>query len=438
MRIAARSMLAFAALLGSTALVAQESPPHGSSGPRITAIKAGRLIADPRTDTGRPALIIVGEGRIRSVLAIDAPVPEGATLVDLSGQTVLPGLIDLHTHLTGDPGDGPLAMATITSERSVATGVKNARLTAQAGFTTVRDLGASPEAIFALRDSIRAGEVPGPRVIASGKAVSIIGGHGDISGFKPAVNKALSGGNTCTGALECAARVREFSRGGSDVIKFTATGGVLSQQSRGMEAHFTPEEMRAIVSTAHSLGLRTAAHAHGDSGIRLAAEAGVTSIDHGTFVTQETLKIMKARGTYYVPTLMATQGLYDRIGKGVYTPVVEAKAKVAAEAWGRGLAAAVRLGVPIGFGTDSGVFEHGRNAEEFHLMVEKGGMTPRAALVAATTTAAQVLGLSDEIGTIAPGKSADIVAVTGDPLTDPRVLEKMRYVMAAGHPVALD
>ncbi|MCS6987061.1 MAG: amidohydrolase family protein [Sphingomonadaceae bacterium] len=396
------------------------------------AVRSERVLADPSRGVPVPATVVVDGDRIQAVLPAGVPPPEGARVIDLGRLVLLPGLIDGHVHLTSDPGRGPLETVTIPPERQVVIGVRNALATVRAGFTTVRDLGSAPLTALALRDAIRAGDVPGPRILASGPAISIIGGHGDASGFRPEVVEALSQGNTCTGPEECARRVREAARRGVDVIKFTATGGVLSQQARGLERHFAPEEMRAIVTTAETLGLKVAAHAHGDSGIAAAVEAGATSIEHGTFASSATLQAMKARGTWFVPTLMATQGLIDRVGKSVYTLVVEAKAKAAIAAWGKALAAAYRAGVRIGFGTDAGVFEHGRNGEEFALMVEKGGMSPRAALVAATTDAARMLGLEDRIGRIAPGLSADLVAVDGDPLADPRAMTRVRFVMAAG------
>lgn len=401
------------------------------------AIRTTRLLADPRSGPPVPATILVEGERIRAILAPDAPVPAGARIVDLGDATVVPGLIDSHVHITGDPGRGPIYAVTVPPERHVAIGAKNALLTVRAGFTTVRDLGSAPLTAMALRDSIRDGELPGPRILASGPAISIIGGHGDVSGFRPEVVEALSGGNTCTGPEQCMARVREAARRGVDTIKITATGGVLSQQARGLEKHFTDAEMKAIVETAESLGLRVAAHAHGDSGIAGAAAAGAVSIEHGTFMSPETMKLMRAKGTWFVPTLMATQGLVDRVGRSIYTPVVEVKARQAIEAWGKALAAAAKAGVPIAFGTDAGVFEHGRNGEEFALMVEKGGMTPRAALVSATVGAATMLGMLDQIGTLAPGKMADIAAFAGDPLTDPRALTKPVFVMAAGRTIPM-
>jgi imidazolonepropionase-like amidohydrolase len=430
-----------ALLLAAAALpaAAQPAPVAQPAAPAaVTAIKAGRLIADPRTGTGAPALILVERGRISAVLPADAPVPAGASVVDLSDATVLPGLIDSHVHITGDPGTDFRQEAVDSDEYGVALGAKNARLTVRAGFTTVRDLGSAQLTAFALRDAIARGHVPGPRILAAGPALSIIGGHGDVNNFRPDVAEALDQGNTCTGPEECARRVREAAKRGADVIKITATGGVLSQQARGLGLHFTMPEMQAITTTATSLGLKVAAHAHGDDGIRGASNAGAASIEHGTWMSAETIKAMKANGTWYVPTLAALTGLNERVGKGIFTPAVEKKARDTLELWGKALNAAHRAGVRIAFGTDAGVIEHGRNAEEFRLMVEKGGMTQRDALVSATTGAAELLGIAAETGTIAPGKAADIIAVAGDPLTDPDALRTMRFVMAAGRTIPLD
>lgn len=417
--------IAIAVALQSTALSAE-----------TYAVQAGRLIVDASKPALGPSTVIVENGRIARI-EDGATAPAGATVVDMRGKTVMPGLIDAHVHLTSDPGTPFWREAIDPPERAAVTGVKNALLTARAGFTTVRDLGAPGLSSFALRDAIRDGIVPGPRVIASGGALSIVGGHGDVSGFRPEVNEVLDPEGTCTGADQCAERVREWAKRGSDVIKITSTGGVLSQQGRGLEGHFDPAEIRAITSTAHRLGLKVAAHAHGARGIEDAARAGVDSIDHGTFADGPAVQAMKASGSWYVPTLMAFTGVRDRLGKGVYTPVVEAKGREALAQWGKGLTAAHRAGVRIAFGTDAGVFEHGRNGEEAELMVRLGGMTPRQVLASATTGAAELLGLSNEVGTLEAGKSADLIAVDGDPLADPAAVTRVGYVMVRGKPIPM-
>lgn len=396
-------------------------------------VLAGHVITDAARPARGPSTITVTDGRITTIDdGLARTFAAGVRVIDLSTKTVLPGLIDAHVHLTGDPGGDFRDEAVETTESSVVTGAKNARITALAGFTTVRDLGSATLAGFALRDGTAKGFIPGPRILSVGSAISIIGGHGDVSGFRPEVNAALDANNTCTGAVQCAERVREASKRGADVIKITATGGVLSQQGRGLGKHFTDEEMASIVSTAHGLGLKVAAHAHSASGVEGAVRAGVDSIEHGTFADAAGLKEMKARGTWFVPTLMAFTGIRERLGKNVYTPTVEAKVRETLSHVGEALKAARALGVRVAFGTDAGVFEHGRNAEEFAQLVSYGGMTPAQALASATTDAAMLLGLENQVGRIAPGYSADMIAVDGDPLTDVRVLEKVKFVMVRG------
>lgn len=401
-------------------------------------IHAGRLITDASRPARGPSTITVTDGRITAVADGLRPAPAGATLVDLSTKTVLPGLVDAHTHLTSNPGGDYWKEAVDSPEYAVAVGVRNALTTARAGFTTVRDVGSYGEAGFALRRGTAEGLFPGPRIQTSGPAISIIGGHGDVSGFRPEVLQALATGSTCTGAEECAAKVRQASRAGADLIKITATGGVLSQQGRGLEAHFTDAEMGSIVRTAHSLGLKVAAHAHGARGIEAASRAGVDSIEHGTFGDEAALRQMKRTGSAMVPTLMAFTGIEERLGKGVYTPVVETKIRQTLTERGKALRRAKQMGVPIVFGTDSGVFEHGRNGQEFALMVRYGGLTPAEALRSATTDAAKLMNRENEIGRIQPGYSADIIAVDGDPLRDVRTLEKVDYVMVRGKAVPME
>jgi imidazolonepropionase-like amidohydrolase len=398
-------------------------------------VHAGRLITDAAKRPLGASTITIVDGRISSVSEGLTPAPAGARLVDLSTKTVLPGLIDTHVHLSGEPGEAFWREAVNTDEYATIVGVKNARLTAKAGFTTVRDLGSPSQVGYALRRGAQENLVGGPRILSSGPAISIVGGHGDVTGFRPEVLQALQGANTCTGPEQCAARVREASRLGADLIKITATGGVLSQQARGLGQHFTDAEMKSIVDTAHSLGLKVAAHAHSARGIEAAARAGVDSIEHGTFADAKAIAAMKVSGTVMVPTLMAYTGIREGLAKNAFTPQVADKVRMTLNEVGKAARAARAAGVPVVFGTDSAVYEHGRNAEEFAQLVQMTGMTPAEAISSATTAAAKLLDLEREIGQIAPGFSADLIAVTGDPLADIRVLQKVDYVMVRGREI---
>jgi imidazolonepropionase-like amidohydrolase len=395
-------------------------------------IRVGNLLTDGDAQPSGPATIIVRDGKIAEIRNGSEPVSDAnATIIDLSTKTVMPGLIDLHVHLTGDPGGDFWKETTEPTEWGVVVGAKNALITAKAGFTTVREAGSSQYSAFSLRRGTAEGIIPGPRIIAAGPALAIIGGHGDVSGFTEDVNGLLTSGYSCTGAVECAAKVRKASRAGSDIIKITATGGVLSQQGRGLDAQFTSEEMQSIADTAHSLGLKVMAHAHGARGIEAAARAGINTIEHGTFADEAALKVMKANGTAMVPTLMAFKGVSERLGKGIYTPVVEDKIRMTMGQVGKAVTMARQMGVPIAFGTDAGVFDHGRNAEELQLMVD-AGLTRREAIASATTVAAKMLDMENEIGRIAVGYSADLIAFDGNPLEDVRKLEKIDWVMVRG------
>lgn len=406
------------------------------------AIQAGRLIVDAAQAERGPSTIIVENGRITRIDS-GFTSPAGAVVVDERGRTVMPGLIDVHVHLTHDANLPWYQRITpkFSNEYAAIIGLKNALGMARAGFTTVRDLGSGSYSGLATRDAIREGAFPGPRVLVSGPALSMIGGHGDDSvGYAPDLAEAVNERGqvaVCTGVDECSRAVRKIAATGVDVIKFHATGGVLDPGAMGLEQHFSDAEMKAIIDTAHSLHLKTAAHAHGAGGILAAVRAGVDSIEHGTFVDDAGVAEMKRRGTYYSATLMAFSGVQNMLGKGIMTPNSEAKGRQALALWGNGLNRAYRAGVKIALGTDAGVFPHVQANQEVGLMVSKGGMSPRDALVAATKGGADLLNLSNETGTLDPGKSADLIAVDGDPLTDPSAVTRVDYVMVQGKPIPM-
>ena len=414
------SMLAVAAVLIAAPAAAE-----------TMIIHADAVVVDAASAARGQSTVTVTDGRIVSIQDGWVDGPAGSTMIHLAGKTLVPGLVDLHVHLTGDPGGDFWKDAVEPEEWGVVVGAKNARLTALAGFTTVREAGSAQHTAFSLRRGTEEGLVAGPRIVAAGPAIAIVGGHADANGFRPEINEVLSSGYTCTGAVECAAKVRLASQNGADVIKITATGGVLSQQGRGLEAHFTPAEMKAIADTAHSLGLKVMAHAHGARGIQQAAEAGIDSIEHGTYLDEAAAKAMKANGTVLVPTLMALEGVSEGLGKGVYTPVVEDKIRAVQPLMASLVSRARQYGVTVAFGTDAGVYQHGRNGEELGLM-KKQGMSDRDVLASATTVAAKVLGMESQIGKLAPGYSADIIAVDGNPLADVTVLEDVGFVMVRG------
>jgi imidazolonepropionase-like amidohydrolase len=321
-------------------------------------------------------------------------------------------------------------------------GLTHALEMARAGFTTVRDLGGDTSAVIAVRDAVGEGRFPGPRIKVAGAPLSIIGGHADPgTGLPPElaaiVEQSDLSPSVCTGVEECQKVVRHLAAAGVDVIKIMATGGVLDPGTRGLEQHFTDAEMKAIVDIAHASGLKVAAHAHGTRGILGATLAGVDSIEHGTFIDQAGAQAMKARGTYYVATLMAFSGIQGLLGKGVMSPASEIKTRLTLSAWGKGLNLAYRTGVKIALGTDSAVAPHSQANRELELMVTKGGMTPRDALIAATKGGPDLLGVANETGTLDPGKSADLIAVEGDPLVDPVAVQRVGYVMVEGRPIPM-
>ena len=407
------------------------------------AIQAGHLIVDAAQPARGASTVVVENGRIARI-ENGFTTPAGATVVDERSRTVMPGLIDVHVHLTHTSGQP--WYTSFTQKQSVPyktiVGLTHALEMARGGFTTVRDLGGDTSSVIAVRDAVSEGRFPGPRIKVSGDPLSIIGGHADPATALPpelaaAVNDAHLTSGVCTGAQQCQEVVRKLAAAGVDVIKIMATGGVLDPGAMGLEQHFTDEEMKAICDMAHSLHLKVAAHAHGARGIEAATRAGVDSIEHGTFLDEAGAKAMETRGTYYSATLMAFSGVQSIMGSGKLTPEMEAKAQQTFDVWGKGLNLAYRTGVKIALGTDSAVAPHDQASKELALMVTKGGMSPRDALISATKGGADLLGISNETGTLDPGRSADLIAVDGDPLSDPTAVQRVTYVMVRGKPIRL-
>lgn len=429
----------FAAMIvaAATPAFARQTPAQSAlSGDQTTTfLQVGRLLADPQTGVVQrdKTLVIRGNQVVQMRDGFVGDASQGR-IVDLREAFVLPGLIDSHVHLTGQQNpDARLENVTQSDADQAMIGARYARRTLMAGFTTVADLGASNEAIFALREAVRRGDVPGPRIIAAGSAVSIHGGHGDINGYREDVMHLLSSESICSGPEDCMRAVRTQVRAGADIIKITATGGVLSNTAAGLAQQFSDPELAAIVESAHRMGRQVTAHAHGVDGINAFLRAGGDSIEHGTYLDEQSIRLFKQHDAWLVPTLLAGD-FVARIASGpdnFFTPAQTAKAL---EAGPKMLDMARRAhegGVRIAFGTDSGVSAHGDNAQEFALLV-RAGLTPLEAVQAATVGAAQHLRIAGEAGKIAPGMPADIVAVSGDPLTDVTELERMRFVMKGG------
>ena len=399
---------------------------------QTTYIQCGRLI-DGRAATVQNEMTIVVEGNKITEVRKGYGQTGGGTIVDLRNKTVMPGLIDCHVHITSETSKNKYTEGfTLNPEDFALRSVGYAERTLMIGFTTVRDLGG--EIAISLRNAINGGYIKGPRIIAAGKSIATTGGHADPSN---GVNHELMGNpgakeGVINGPDEARKAVRQRYKEGSDVIKITATGGVLSNAKDGAGAHFTEDEIKAIIETAKDYGFKVAAHAHGAEGMKRAIRAGITSIEHGTFMDDEVIQLMKKHGTYYVPTITAGKSVADSAKiPGYYPPFVTTKALETGPKIQATFGKAYKAGVKIAFGTDAGVFMHGKNYKEFEYMVE-AGMPHMIALQSATLHAAGLLGMSDKIGTIEKGKLADIIAVDGDPLKDIKAMKEVKWVMKDG------
>lgn len=410
---------------------------------RWAIVHAGSLLDRPGKPPRGESTILIRGDRIEAVrdgfVGADAfeAAPATAEVVDLRERFVLPGLIDCHVHLTSDKAgvEGLLEGVTSSVADSAYEAAVNARKTLLAGFTTVRNVGDRDGVTLALRDAVAAGKLPGPRILDAGTSISTTSGHGDPTlGFREELHAAIdTRGNLCDGVESCRRAVRRQVSRGVDLIKIGTTGGVNSRIGVGLGQQMFEDEARTIVETAHLYGKKVAVHAHGADGIVVALEAGADSIEHGTLLDDEGVTLFKKTGAWYVPTLSTVNGYTERlrVNPDAYTPEVRAKIEWRIAVTGKSLAKAHANGVRIAFGTDAGVSLHGRNADEFELMV-KHGMTAAEAIAAATVGAAELLGLSERVGTLEPGKQADLVAVDGDPLRDVTVLKRIAFVMKGG------
>ncbi|QDV38484.1 metal-dependent hydrolase family protein [Tautonia plasticadhaerens] len=408
---------------------------EGDGGDRPLVVKAARLFDGTSDRLVEPGLVVVEGSRVVAV-GPDAEIPEDAEVIDLGDATLSPGFIDCHTHLSDqlDADFNAIIVRGLRREVPEQTlyAAQHARRTIEAGFTTVRDVGAGDYIDVGLRNGIDAGLVIGPRMLVSAGSLGARGGHGDVTGFRhDAFGDDQTGRDEgiAVGADGFRDAVRHRVKYGADVIKFHASGGVLSPGDEVDTPQLTVEEMTALIDEAHRLRKTVAAHCHGDSAAQDAIRCGVDSIEHGSFLSDETLAMMKDRGTYLVPTLMAGHSLEDRLDD--FPPEIAEKARAAIDSVDRMFRDAIRLGVPIAFGTDAGVFPHGENPGEFALMVGLG-MDPIAALRAATSSAADLIDMADQVGTLEPGKLADLVAIPGDPTEDIEATGRVVFVMKGG------
>jgi len=420
-------------VLAALPLARAADTPTAGGPPETIVLRAAHVFDSTGTAVRDGVSIVVQGDRIVSVGSAEAP--PGARVIDLGDATLLPGFIDAHTHLTSqfeqDYYRGVYNRLMRFPAEQALYGAQYARRTLEAGFTTVRNVGAEDFVDIGLRNAINAGVAEGPRMLTAAHGIGSPGGHFDEASYPPdRIHPEGPIEGICSGADSCREATRYQMKWGADVIKIAASGGVLSESDPVDVPQLTPDELTAIISEAHKWNRKVAAHCHGDTAARLAIAAGVDSIEHGSFLTEDTLKLMKAKGVYLVPTRMAVYWVSKMAD--TYPPKIAAKARAAAAAHGNMFKAALRIGVPIALGTDAGVYPHGMNGMEFGLMTELG-MSPAAALLAGTRDAAKLLGIESEVGTLQAGKAADIVAVRGNVLTDIHSTEHPVFVMHLGH-----
>lgn len=410
------------------------APAQALANAGLVVVHCGTLLDEPGKPPRRNASVFIRDGKIAEIR--DGFVRDmDATVIDASRLFVMPGMIDCHVHLTGEMSkDSRLRAVQESDADATIHAIIHAKRTLDAGFTTVRDVGSSGDAIFALRDAINAGRIDGPRILASGESITPTGGHGDSThGFRDDLfDYPLPFVGVADGPYEARKAVRHQVKRGADLIKLTATGGVLSQTAQGIGQQFFEDELRAIVETSHALGRKVAAHAHGADGIKSALRAGVDSIEHGSYLDDEAISLFKKTGAYLVPTILAGVTVAELADvEGYFVPAVRDKARAVGPIMQGALGRAAREGVKIAYGTDCGVGKHGENGREFELMVE-AGMSPMDALVAATVNAADLCGIADRVGALRPGMEADIIALDGSPLDDASAMRRVRVVMRSG------